>query len=327
MANVTPDGSTLQFLHRLDAVQGDQLFVETTRDDLGRATFLDGRERFWGGETVRQLTLGERAETGTRRFIFHVGFCGSTLLARLLGRSTMSLVLKEPQALTDLASQRAAIVAGQAVTGMDALLDHALSCLSRAGTDDAPVVIKPSNWANIALREICTPGREVRGVFVSMERRAFVAAVFRGGRDRIAFCARLCAQISATDARWQRALGKALAASGDPLDQSAHIAALLHAMQERLFTEAMGRVEGMRVDFADIVARPADTADRAAAHLGLDRLPAPAAEADDLLRQHAKDSSRAFSAAERLSADAEIERLHGMRFDAALDWLDTHQPI
>ena len=109
MASVRIGGGKAGALNFLNRVHPGRRQIEFVRTDLGRlraAIFLDGRERFSDGkpeiEASPQSSVGEPA-VGGDRMIFHQGFGGSTLLARLLDRCGAAIVLKEPQCLVDLA--------------------------------------------------------------------------------------------------------------------------------------------------------------------------------------------------------------------------------
>lgn len=315
--------SPVTFLHRLDGVRGDAMVVETDAQRLRTASFLDGREKFWTAERVVDLELRPASRGRTDRFIFHVGFCGSTLMARLLDDPAGTLVLKEPQCLVDLASQRRAISAGNAAASLESLTDHSLACMAQAGQGRERIVIKPSNWVNSILPSVCTPGRRARAVFLSMDRRTFMGAVFRGGRDRIEFCIRLAGEVAPVVAGGEDWLGEAIAIDDDPFERGARIVGLLHAMQESLFDQAIaanGWSHDVLFDFADMIGDPDRTAARARSIL---ELPTPLDDTRSarVLERHTKDPARAFDRTERRREDEEIERHHGARFDAALDWL------
>lgn len=319
-----PAGESIAFLHRLDGVEGEAEIVTTDRGRLRAASFLDGREQFWRGKRVVPLDLTDRSVPPATRFVFHTGFCGSTLLARLLDRPGKVLPLKEPQCLADIAGQRTALAAGRGVAPIGALIDHALQALGAAGAPELPIVIKPTNWVNVLLPELCTPDRVAAAVFVSMDRRAYIGAVFRGGRDRIAFCSRLAAAIARVLPNGEGMLEEAVNSGDDPLGRAARLTALLHAMQEALFDRAIaanGWSDAARVDFAHLAQHPAAVLRRARRVLGLDIGGEEDAHAFDLMDRHTKDPASPFDPGQRLRHDQEIERHHAQRFDAALDWI------
>ena len=314
----------ISFLHRMDSVRGDTIVVETDRARLRQASFLDGRETFWSAERLVPLTVDLSDAPGPSRFIFHVGFCGSTLLSRLLDDPAGVLVLKEPQCLADIAGQRQLAIARQAQAPLPALIDHALARLNPTAGDGA-TVIKPTNWVNSLLPELCARERAVRAVFVSMDRRAYLGAVFRGGRARLEFCTRLAAEIAAVLPRGNALLQRAIASIDDPLDRAARIVVLLHAMQETLFDRAIaanGWTDEVRIDFSELATHPADALARARTALALEPVADDHVRVAGVMQRHTKDPATEYSPSQRAREDHEVDRLHRHRFDAALAWLE-----
>lgn len=322
-------GETIAFLHRCDAVAGDVELALTDRGRLRAASFLDGREPFWQERSVVPLDLSYRPVSPARLAVFHVGFCGSTLLARLLDRPGRVLVLKEPQCLADIAAQRTQIERGNAIAPLPVLLDHALAHLGGAGEPDITVVLKPTNWVNSLIPALCVPGRIDHAVFVSMDPRAYLGAVFRGGRERIGFCARLAAEIAPVLPWGNEALAEAAGGGGDALDRAACIVALLHLMQETIFDGAIkanGWSAKSRIDFAHLTQHPAGVLRRVRTQLGLPQPMDDEVSVATQLERHAKDPASPFRPDRRLDEDAEVERHHAGRFDRALEWLESRWP-
>lgn len=319
-------GETIAFLHRCDAVAGDVELVLTDRGRLRTASFLDGREPFWQERTVIPLDLSRRPGSAARLAVFHVGFCGSTLLARLLDRPGRVLVLKEPQCLADIAAQRHLIERGDAVAPLPALVDYALAQLGGVGEPDITVVLKPTNWVNSLIPSLCVPGRVDHAVFVTMDPRAYLGAVFRGGRERIGFCARLASEIATVLPWGNEALSNAAGNGGDALDRAARIVILLHHMQETIFDGAIsanGWSAKSRIDFAHLAQHPAAVLRRVRAQLGLPQPMDDEVSVATQLERHAKDPASPFRPDRRLDEDAEVERHHARRFDRALEWLES----
>lgn len=324
-----PVGEDIAFLHRLDGVKGEAAYALTDRASLRGASFLDGRERFWREQRLVPLQLEGGGTHPARRFVFHVGFCGSTLLARLLDQPGRVLALKEPQCLADVAGQRQRLAAGEGVAAIADLLDHALGRLGEVGEPEVAVVVKPTNWVNSLLPELCAPGRVERALFVSMDRRAYLGAVFRGGRSRLEFCTRLAAEVAAVVPGGSALLVEAIERDGDPLDRAARIVVLLHALQEKLFDDAIaanGWTSSSRVDFAHLAQHPATVLRRARKVLGLDHLDDDPERPSLLMERHTKDPSNTYRPGSRLREDGEVETHHGARFDDALDWLEEAWP-
>jgi hypothetical protein len=323
-------------LHQLD-VPGDRLiFLPTTRGLLERASFLDGRTEIASGPAVacnlsRALEAADESRFAPDRFIFHVSFCGSTRLARILDRPGKVLALREPNVLVELANWKAALDSRSAQDMRLARLAR-LACASLRARwqPEEAIVVKPSNWVNNLLPELCHPGRDLRPLFVVSSRRSFLRAVFRGGRDRLAFTARAAAHLATARSSHQALLNAALRAASDPLGRAAHLAAFAHWLQHRQFRRAKlagGWGSDHVVTFDRIEQFPRAAAATASAALDLDL------SAEDLAEgvarntgRHAKQPDAAYSAEERFEADRKIDRVHGAVIEAALAWARDFLP-
>lgn len=317
----------IALLHRMDSIRGDATILTASRERVRRSAFLDGRETFWSREEVVPLRPSRQHPHPARRFVFHVGFCGSTLLARLLDSLGDVLVLREPQCLTDIASQRGHIARGEAVAPLGTLVDHALGCLGSVGAPDEKVVIKPSNWVNPLLSQLFAFGRSgSRAVFLSTQRRAYLGACFRGGRPRLDFCLRLAAGVASVTPDGGEMLRLALHSDDDPLAVAARGVALLHWMQVQLFDDAIAAneaLDALRVDFAELLEDPQVVVRRVQQALDLEPEGISPARLRDVMARHTKDPTRQFDTGQRGEEDAAVEAYHGSRFDAAEAWLDS----
>lgn len=314
------------FLHRMDSVGGDQQVVATSHTELRHASFLDGRDVFWSNARVEPINLAEGGMRPVRLAVLHVGFCGSTLLARMLDDADGTLVLKEPQCLADIAGQRSLIEQEQGIAPLAILAEYALARLGDAGSRDTTIILKPTNWVNSILPALCGPGRIERAVFMSMNRRSYIAAVFRGGRDRIEFCTRLAAELAAAMPGGNLSLSQAVSHDADPLNQAARIVALLHVMQERMFANVRaqnGWADDTQLDFAELVDDPIATVRRAQTILGLPLASDAPGNLNNTMAHHAKDPSQRFEVGNRARENAEVESHHAARFDAANGWAET----
>lgn len=321
-AGCAPEGEaeprSIDFPHRVDGLRGDVQWASTSVARLRAATFLDGREAFWSATQVEALANRPPPHVTPPGMIFHVGFCGSTLLARLLDQPGSALVLKEPQALADIASQAPQIVAER----LEELLLWAMPHLAAAAPEGETCVIKPSNWINGLAPALAGGGHIGRAVFLTMAPRAFLRAAFRGGRDRLEHCLRLAELLAQAVEGGSALVQRAIAEASEPLDRAARLVALTHRFQLQLFDTAEAFLPGgsaLRLDHAELAANPQAAAQSVAAALGL---PAgTAAEFDPA--QHSKDGARTYSAAAEEEANRGIEAHHAARFDKALDWLEN----
>lgn len=307
--------SAIDFPHRVDGLHGDVEWVRTSAQRLRAATFLDGREIFWTASTVEGLADRTPPDAPPPGMIFHVGFCGSTLLARLLDQPGVALVLKEPQALTDIASQAPQMGGPQ----VEQLLRWTVPFLAAAAPVAEGCLVKPSNWINGLAPALIAGGHVRRAVFVTMAPRAFLRAAFRGGRERLAHCLRLAELLGQSIAGGSALVQRASAATDDPLDRAALLVLLAYRFQEQLLNEAEALLpagSGIRLDHAALIADPRGAAQRAGAALGLPDAVPTSFDAG----HHAKDSTRRYSARAEEAANREVEHHHAGRFDTALEW-------
>lgn len=319
-------GDARLLLHKVDPTRRQLILRRTTADAVRSAAFIDGRTDIWTGEPLAisfddalALKLPEPEE---RRYIFHMSFCGSTLLARLLDRPGKTLSLKEPNCLVDLAYWRTALVAANAATTeFDPVLQFAAATLGRSWNAGEQVVVKPSSWANNLIDKLSPAAG--RAVFVTIARDRFVEAVVRGGNDRLAFTARLAAHLSPFVSGGPAALQSAIDSTEDPLGKVARLALVAHDLELRLFEAHLGGDQRGAVDLAEIEDDPAGAASTAATILGL-RLGAD--EIDEncgrWTREHAK-ADAAYSSAERRVENDQVRAQYGELIDSALNWSET----
>lgn len=120
---------------------------------IADAGFLD--QRAWANDAPllhvpwRQLPP-PAAATAPLAWVFHTGFCGSTLLARILQDPPRVMALREPQALLDLAQASHRLP----IRSTDAALARLLVLLARPWRDGGQCLVKPTNHANNLLPQL-----------------------------------------------------------------------------------------------------------------------------------------------------------------------------
>lgn len=309
------------FLHTLDPAARMGTFVQTTAAALRATPFLDGRTPYWE-EAPAQAALPLRSPSplAAARMLFHVGFCGSTLLATLLDQPAKTLVLREPQALTDLAAYRSALDRdGYRDPGLADILTGLIAALYRPWAADEAIVVKPSNWVNALLPDLVAAPVRVRPLFLTMQRRAFVRAILRGGPPRMAFAARACVHLSNADTGFAQRLATILARPEAPDDRLLMLAALLHDMQLALFRTAADAGGWGRDHWVSLEAFRADPA---AILAGAARALEIAPPSRNTLADHAKHPGSLYSADAEATANAAVEAAHGPRIDHAIACVD-----
>ena len=314
--------------HRVDFAADEIMLLEVNRHRLRRCVFLDGREQFWRGSGGRlrlsRATPEAEPKGGVDRFIFHVGFCGSTLLSGMIDRPGAALVLREPRIVTDVAAYRAGLdSAGDDDDRIGEALALTRLLLRRRWSSSEATIVKPSNWANNLIPQLCVDAARIRPLFLSMERRSFVRAVLRGGPERLAFAARAALHFSVGTLADAETVAVMLRRSADRLQTLTALAALAHRFQMRLFNDACelgGWSDANRLSFEELVADPTRAIAKAAAALDID---APSGDASCLPNRHSKDADRVFSREVQDVEDARIEATHGFIIDRALEWNET----
>lgn len=318
-------------LHEID-IGSDRIgFLPVSRHLLERANFLDGRAEIAVGEPA-MLAVAEALAPhppvpgAPDRFIFHVSFCGSTLLTRMLERPGRVFALREPHGLVGLADWKAG--QGKDDPRLRPLADLARACLRARWQADEQVLVKPSNWANNLLPELC--GEGMRPLFIDIGARAFLRAVFRGNRERIAFTLHAASHFAASRPEDAALLAGAVRAFADPLDRAAAITLVALHLQRAAFQAAMaanGWGPEHVLSYERIATAPLDAAQ--AANLALDLGLTAAELAEGVARSaglDAKLAGRSFSAEGQEGVNDAIEHANGRHFDAAMAWAETAIP-
>ena len=319
------------FLHHVNIDTNAALFFPTDTGHLRDASFLDGRTPLANGpaeaiaivDTVDNL-LPPRRPLG--RYLFNMSFCGSTYIARLLDVPRRALVLKEPKTFTDIAAWKTLQIRKvQDIAAMRPALDLVRAMMFREHSAGERVVVKPACWANNILDELVGAGDRGLALFVAIDRRGFLRAVFRGGQARVDHTLSLAWHMASMAPDGDALLDAARAAAkGDARQEAANLTLVAHGLQKRVFERGLRRggwAEDRIIAFADLVDHPLETAVRAATLLDLD-LPRDvlAANVDRLKGRHAKEPTHAFSRAEQQAAEEQYLAPFRPAFDQAERW-------
>lgn len=320
-----------QFLHRLLVRAGRAEFLPTTRGLLRAQSFLDGRTNFANGPAAQngaaEFIADRRGAAQLKRYIFHVSFCGSTFLSRLLDVPGHGLVLREPNCLADLANQYSADAALRSTRDWGNALAAVQRHLARPWAAEEPVIVKPSNWANNLLGDLCADPAAVRPVFLHMDRAAFVEAVIRGGASRIAYTARSAVHLSSASRVDAEFVATALARDADERGKIAALAIVAHSIQIRIFEQASQRAgwtEANWLSFDELTQHPLQAARKAAAALGLSISDGElAASVQRWSGVDAKQPSQAFSREQLAPGHLDAFQQDREIVNSALDWAAT----
>lgn len=261
--------------------------------------------------------LATSAPEGPLHFIFHTGFCCSTLLVNALTVPGRTMGLKEPIVLNDLALRMTE--AGPQAD--DALLRLTLRLFARPFDEGEAVIAKASNVANRLIGPTLDARPASRAILLYSDLPSMLAAVARQGLERRIWARQLFVVLSKwISVKLDGALPNLIELPDLPL------AALAWFLQVQYFREIARRYGEERVlvlDSADLLARPYETLSKASAFLdlGLDAM------LDEIVqgrafRTHSKRIGAAYSIEDRNRDLAAVQRSHGSEIQAAMQWLD-----
>ncbi|WP_334078367.1 hypothetical protein [Microbulbifer sp. M83] len=177
-----------------DAETDEFHFAQVSIDHIETMPFHDGRHPLAATNDLVAITAerlrGWRSEpapgevTGT--LIIHSGFCGSTLLSRVLSVPGKSFVLREPRAITRLSNAcLPGLVDPAHLSETQKLFDRTVARLCFSMAPYARPAIKLSNWDNILLATGGAENGNYRILSMTCDLRAYIVAIFRGGKPRI----------------------------------------------------------------------------------------------------------------------------------------------
>ena len=169
------------------------LFVETTGDLLDGLPFMDGRRPLSASGRARLVHLDDAAEClhalecsgEPDRLIAHVGFCGSTLLARTLDATSLYQTYKEPQSIIDASAAKSVFHPLARDRDDWGGLMAVLRSQFRKSFSNRTAVLKPSNWPLNVLPDLVNSN--TRAVFLTADPYAYLVAILRGGDERVRF--------------------------------------------------------------------------------------------------------------------------------------------
>ena len=271
-----------------------------------------------------EVPLGEALEArwteppGSDRFIFHVAFCGSTFLATALDVPGRSFGQREPKVLNDVADACGSRSNASVVSALG--LTRAL--LRRRWRPGEQNFCKPSNWANNLIPIMTRHSHRIRPLFVGIDGRDYLIAMFRGGRERAEYVhlatRHLLGRRLSGDALWNEAK------RGVGLEVVARIGLVSLHRQLGLFKDAMGRggwTGSNLLSLRQIEEDPFCACMLAKRALGLDITWAEIARAvEKYSNVYAKMPGWSYSRDERRILNTQIENEYGRVFDRALDW-------
>jgi hypothetical protein len=161
-------------------------------------------------------------------------------------------------------------------------------------------------------------------LFITSTKRDYLYALFRGGRDRIAYMLRSIEHLLKDNRRGAELWQQAFVGHNHPLELASRIALVGLHVQLQAFEEAMLRGrwgKGHLLSLTDIETCPVESCQLAASALELDLTESELRSAvDQRAGRHAKDPAHPYSPEQRRVENAQVEQAYGAVIDRALDW-------
>ncbi len=131
----------------------------------------------------KNLPEGSAASLECKRYIFHAGHVGSTLISRVLGSFNQVLALREPNLLQWLANYAVYLGEPESRISHDQFLVRlriAITLLSRKFEETNEVLIKGPSVTNVIAEDILDHTKEARAIFVYTALEPYMATVLKG---------------------------------------------------------------------------------------------------------------------------------------------------
>lgn len=320
IAAIVADASWLA--HRYDTV-GDRVhFVHVPREMHRAATFLtdeylSGHER--PTVVARADAVAAASQGAPLHFVFHSAYCCSTLLARALDMEGVSMGLKEPVILNDIAGWTRR---GGEPPQIARALDSAMTLLARPFATGEAIVVKPSNLVNPFAQVMLAMRPGARALLLHAPLRIYLGSIARKGMWGRLWVRELFVKIG------QLGLLDYSFSSEETLRQTdLQIAAIGWLGQHRLFAglaEHFGPERVRTLDSETLVARPEETLIRISElfGLGLDRAAAAAVAAGDAFTRHSKEGA-SFGREDRHADQRDAAAVHSEEIEKVANWAEA----
>ncbi|MBC2776126.1 hypothetical protein [Parasphingopyxis marina] len=152
----------------------------TLRQDHRDAVFLSEEYLGPAGEwrVLARKAVTRDAIGAPPYFIFHSGFCCSTLIARAFDLPGTAMGIKEPQMLQDVTGYR---IRGASETQVDAAMTAALGLLARPLEPGEGVIVKPSCIVNSEAERIMRLRPDAHALYLHAPLHVFLGSIARKG--------------------------------------------------------------------------------------------------------------------------------------------------
>lgn len=306
--------------HFYDANRDTLVFARLPRETQRRITFLDSRFVDRDAESepapISALPLDRvREQAGPLHYIFHTGFCCSTLLARALDLPGVSMGLKEPAVLACFAEYWSNT---RRTAGALEALSVTLDLLSRPLAPGEAQIVKPSTVANHIIPQMLHVRPDAKAIVLYSSLDTFLRAIARRGLEGRIFARELFHQFAPVIP---------LSSGGREdvvLQADLQIAAQAWLMQAA-FMDSVAKRFGRRVRVLNsetFLADPASTLHDIGAFLNLRITPEMARQTGEsaIFQEHAKELGRPFNVAAQKAQYEEAGETHREELALTKQW-------
>ena len=185
--------SPQMFPHLLEPRSDSVSFVDLTRAEYEKASFLDGRI-LTPQTRVRTLPWRDVAEAvesaGLKErcgLIFHIGHVGSTLLSRLIGAHPGAFALREPGVLRTFAqimSEPASLTGAWSGDDAERRMSGMLKLFSRTFEGGQLAVIKATSFVSELSEALLARSSRPRAVLMYVSPESYIATILGGPNSR-----------------------------------------------------------------------------------------------------------------------------------------------
>ena len=173
----------VRLLHRYDEMEDRFHFIRVPRELHRQCTFLTKEHLPEDIDTAilqRSDTVAHCRPRAPLHFLFHSGYCCSTMLARAFDIEGLSMGLKEPVILNDMVGWRRR---GGHPPKIAEVLDQSMNWLSKPLTEGETIVIKPSNIVNSLAVGMLAMRPQARALLIYAPMKTYLQSIAKKNLD------------------------------------------------------------------------------------------------------------------------------------------------
>tara|TARA_R110002073_G_scaffold289878_15_gene454836 strand:+ start:3347 stop:4390 length:1044 start_codon:yes stop_codon:yes gene_type:complete len=252
-------------------------------------------------------------------FIFHNGYCGSTLMSRLLTQPGRTLTVREPQAITHLADARRNLPEQwTAGLGHAPVLRQLLAEAAHPIQPGERAIMKPSNTDTILAPDIFAALPEARALFMYSDLEDFLLSALSNGTTGVERIRRMlllfCFEVQALSQMGPQVLLKMT-----DLQAATLVWRVQMERMDRLLAAFPGKIRTLRID--DFLDAPLEAARHTARFLQPDSgLTLDESSLQGTMGRHAKHPSRPYNPQARREERQKLRRERQRDLDPVLEW-------